>query len=164
MLTVPTKFHAHTTVFSNLTSGDPWMTSDDPEMTFQKFGAKCWLYPPSFMPIRQFLVIWPQMTSGWPWMTQHMETFLVKRTLSKLAWTHRSRIVNTDRYCQRSTEAIGRNFYFDIRLVYRYFNHFILCFIANKNTPLFCIAYFTIFWLQNNIKIKNVIAIWPQIR
>ena len=41
MLTVPTKCHAHTTVFTNLTSDDPWMTSDDPEMIFQKFGPKC---------------------------------------------------------------------------------------------------------------------------
>ena len=48
MLSVPTKFHAHTTIFSNLPSDDPLvtpddpeMTLDDPEMTFQKFGSKC---------------------------------------------------------------------------------------------------------------------------
>ena len=31
----PTKFQVHTTLYTNMTSDDPWMTSDDPGTTFK---------------------------------------------------------------------------------------------------------------------------------
>ncbi len=37
MVTIPTKFQLHTKLYTNMTSDDPWMTSDDLENTVKNF-------------------------------------------------------------------------------------------------------------------------------
>ena len=69
IVTTLTKFQVHTTLNTNMTSDDTKMTSDDPRGTSKKILSEWWIHPPSFKSTQPFILIWPQMTPGWPQMT-----------------------------------------------------------------------------------------------
>ena len=84
MVTIPTKFQVHTKVYTNVTSDDPWVISDDLEKTVRKFGLKLSLHPPSFKFIRKFT----NMISDDPWMTSDDLENTVREFVLKLSLYH----------------------------------------------------------------------------
>ena len=78
MVIIPTKFQVHMKAYANMTSDDPWMTSDDLENIVRIFGLNWPLYPPSFKFIQKFILRWPLMTPEWPWKyRQKIDLYLV---------------------------------------------------------------------------------------
>ncbi len=57
MDTIPTKFQVHKKIYTNMTSDDPWMTSEDPGNINKKLILKWTLYPPSSKSIQKFILI-----------------------------------------------------------------------------------------------------------